>query len=157
MITPQTIVKTELAIIKQVFDEEGKLDTTFVVVQDGAHISIPLILMPSTDRDRVSKTLRDLTAQVMPDFVIYISEAWCAIVSDNKCDLPPSKHPDRVEIVIVTIEFKTGERFLCTANIKRENNTARLEEFEIKTDLSLGTTGRFMNFYPKVSAQTESG
>jgi hypothetical protein len=145
--TPQEIVQEELAIITRFFNREKEMDTIFILVNDDFHVSLPVIFNNTTEKDHASIRLRQLTAEAMPDYVIYVSEAWTVCVEDEDKDIPPSEHPDRIEIVLVTIEFKTGEQFLCTANIKRDNDTVQLEEFQVKPN-PRSNTGRFMNFYP---------
>jgi hypothetical protein len=145
--TPQEIVREELATITRVFNVENEMDTFFVLVNEDFHVSLPVIFTNAVEKDHASIRLRQLTAEAMPDYVIYVSEAWTVCVEEKDKDILPSEHPDRVEIILVTIEFKTGEQFLCTANIKRENDSVQLEEFEIKPN-PRSNTGRFMNFYP---------
>jgi hypothetical protein len=144
-----TTIKAELAQITGLFQEKKELRAIFMVVKGkkrGCMLAQDVI---DFDKHLASLLMKQLTQTYKPDFVVYASECWAVWMERNtkqpSPDITPSKHPDRKEMVFVAIEFKTGEQYLCDADIKRDKFKVTLGEFSIRP--AQGSEGRFANFY----------
>ena len=146
---PREFVDQELNLISAMFAVQKEIYPMAVLVKDDKRYGIPVRYENAAHKDIVSQGIKDLVKASEPDIVIYMAEAWVIVIKDksDRLSLPvPSKHPDRTEIVVVQIEFKTGEKFGCQAQILRDHGTPRLDKFEVLvTDV---TMGRFVDFFP---------
>jgi len=149
MITPRDIVDVELDAVRVLFDAQKEIFPMCVFIHGTEHTMMPLMFSNDYEKDLASDVIRRIVKEQKPDGVIYMSEAWALVLKTDKPpkELPrPSKHKDRIEVVIVTIEFKTGEKFSCQARILREQNKVTLSEFDVSEDQTL--MGRFTDFFP---------
>jgi hypothetical protein len=150
MLEPQEFVQQELRNINNLFSKQKEIYPMVVLIKEGRRHLIPVYYENDAHKDIVSQGIKDLVKRAEPDIVIYMSEAWMITVKDKfeRLHIPrPKDHPDKVEILVVHIEFKTGEKFGCQANILRNTNPPCLSKFEIfNADLS---AGRFIDFYPQ--------
>lgn len=144
---PREFVDQELILIRQIFDHLKEIYPMAILVKDDNRYQIPVTFQNNAHKDIVSQGIKDLVKKSEPDVVIYIAEAWMLAVTSKFDRLPiPSQHPDRIEIVAVQIEFKTGEKFGCHAKILRKNGQPRLDKFEVLRDDT--SMGRFCDFFP---------
>lgn len=147
--TPRELVEMELQIINLMFEERQEIYPLVIFIKDDQRFGIPAAAENNVHKDIIEQGIKDLVKKSQPDIVIYMAEAWVVIVK-NKADrlpiLPPRENPDRLEIVLVQIEFKTGEKFSCDAEILRNGDIAKLNKFNIQDGgVSMG---RFMDFFP---------
>jgi hypothetical protein len=146
--TPREIVDVELNAVRFLFDTQKEIHPMAVFVRDGEHNMLPLTFDNDYEKDLASNMIRRIVKKENPDAVIYMAEAWSLILKEKELpkDLPrPSESKDRIEVVIVTIEFKTGEKFSCQARILREKDTVTLDKFDVSQDQML--MGRFVDFF----------
>ena len=151
-IDPNKFVEQELAVISYMFTQQKEIYPMITLVKDGKRFPIPLHYRDDEQKEIVSIGIKTLVKDKEPDVVIYIAEAWDIIIK-NKMDrldfIPrPTYHPDRVEQVIAQIEFKTGEKYGCYANIIRDGPMPRLEKFIMNDNSRNMSMGRFCDFYP---------
>jgi hypothetical protein len=151
--TPQEFVDTELKLVKQMFDTQKSIVPMVVMVKDDHRAMMQAEFHSDAQKDSVSQGIKDLVKRSEPDVVVYMAEAWMIKMNELPPEIPrlplprPSSHPNRTEIIIVQIEFKTGEKFGCIADILRNGSDAQLGKFEITgTDMS---SGRFVDFFPQ--------
>lgn len=147
-IDPRKLVDQELKIIRRIFDEQKTVEPMVVLIKDEGRVFTPVSFMNNEHKDIVSEGIKALVGLTDPDVVIYMAEAWCVRGDkDMRIDgIVPSEHPERTEMIIVRIEFKTGQKYDCIADITREKGIASLTEFTIiPGDCSMG---RFVDFYP---------
>jgi hypothetical protein len=150
---PKEFVDHELRLIEATFEQSKQILPMVVLVKEDQRFIIPVQYENDAHKDILSQGIKDLVKKSEPDVVIYMAEAWSIDYKHlrnsvlNKLPLPrPSLHPNREEIVIVQIEFKTGEKYGCQAKILRNQQEPRLDKFTtIKADMSMG---RFMDFFP---------
>jgi hypothetical protein len=147
--TPSEFVNQELGLIRQTFDQLQVLNPMVVFVKDDRRVIIAAEFHNDAHKDMVSEGIKELVKRSEPDIVVYSAEAWAATVKNYKegVTIRPSYHPDRIEIVVVQIEFKTGEKYDCSAKILREKGKARLDKFDINPDGGM-SMGRFVDFFP---------
>jgi hypothetical protein len=141
------LVEIELKIITSIFNEQKCIEAMAVFVKGDDHAMMPLSMEDDEEKDIMSTAIRAVTKHLEPDAVIFISEAWATTVREYNIasNVRPSNYPDRVETVMVLVEFKTGEKYSCSANIIR-NGTPRLSKFTIsQADQNMG---RFSGFFP---------
>ncbi len=145
--TPREIVEVELQLIAVTFNTKKELHPMFILIKDDKRFVCPVSFSNDTQKDIVNLGMRDLVKNTLPDIVVYAAEAWMIVFKKMPKELPrPSTHPDKVEVVIVQIEFKTGEKFSCMADILRNGDDVKLDKFDITSD---GTDiGRFVDFFP---------
>jgi hypothetical protein len=119
-----------------------------VLIKNDQRTAIPVEFHGDAHKDMMSQGIKDLVKRSEPDIVIYSAEAWALTVKEYEEGVTPrpTNHPDRIEVVIARIEFKTGEKYDCQAKILREKGEARLNKFEV---LPGGMSmGRFVDFFP---------
>jgi hypothetical protein len=140
-------IEQELKIVSHMFDVQKAIYPMAVLVKDDTRYQIPVTFQNNAHKDIVSQGIKDLVKKSEPDVVVYVAEAWMLAITSTSDRLPiPSRHPDRIEIVAVQIEFKTGEKFGCQARILRGNGQPRLDKFEVLRDDT--SMGRFCDFFP---------
>jgi hypothetical protein len=145
---PREFVEHELQVINTLFSMQKEVYPTVILVKNDKRYQIPVHYSNAAHKDIVSQGIKDLVKKAEPDIVVYVSEAWMKVIRNKQDRLPwnLANDPDRIEIVIVQIEFKTGEKFGCQAKIIRDDGPPHLNKFEInKDDFSMG---RFVDFFP---------
>lgn len=146
-VTPRDFVDQELRLIEKVFNQAQVLRPMFILVKGADRALVPAAFQNTIHKDLISEGVKDLVKISDPDIVIFAAEAWTATVPDLNYRGPsPAERPDRIEIIQLRIEFKTGEKFDCQANILREKGVARLSPFRVESGgLAMG---RFVDFFP---------
>jgi hypothetical protein len=147
-ITPREFVDQEIMLIEHVFKCQHVVHPMVIFVKDDKRSAVMAEFRNDLHKQILSDSIKELVKRSMPDIVIYAAEAWVAVVPDyiEGVTLRPMYHPDRFEVVIVHIEFKTGEKYDCQAKIIRERGEPHLSKFEV---LPGGMSmGRFVDFYP---------
>jgi hypothetical protein len=143
----QEILEQELKNIEDHFKAAKEIYPTVIMIKDDNRFLFPASSQSSVQKDIVSQGIKDLVKKSDPDVVIYFAEAWMAPIRMKQDRLIPiSRADDKVEILLVHIEFKTGEKYSRLAHILRNGPEAKLSSFEnLGVDL---TSGRFMDFFP---------
>jgi hypothetical protein len=153
-VTPRELVNNELKVVGQIFAQRKIIQPMVVLIKQGARSLWPLAFENSYEKEVLSELIKTLVSRSMPDTVVYMAEAWMAAVANlEEYRKSPriKERADRKEIVMVQIEFKTGEQFSCIADIIRNGDAAWLGKFTIE-DKNFGT-GRFMDFFPRNKAK----
>jgi len=147
--TPRAFVKQELKLVQEMFNVQKSIGPMFIMIRNNQRDVILIDTANDSDKDIASLTLKEIVKMTKPDIVVYMSEAWALYLpkGTNFEDVTrPMFNPDRIEQLVVQIEFKTGEKFGCSANILRDKGEVKLSEFEIM-DAKL-STGKFVDFFP---------
>lgn len=146
--TPREQVDLELQIIANVFNVRKVVDPMVIFIKDDKRSMVLAEFRNDIHKDILSQGIKELVAKSMPDIVVYTAEAWMTFEKNYKPGetIRPAYHPNRVEIIVARIEFKTGEKFDCHAKILRSKGEATLDKFEVMPGgMSMG---RFVDFYP---------
>ena len=148
-VTSRQFVDLELKLVRHIFNDQKCIEPMVVLVKGDTRTLTPVMFQNGDDdsKDIVSEGIKVLVRMFNPDAVVYMCEAWG--VKSTKYDLNevrPSEHPNRIELLMVRIEFKTGEKYDCSANIIRKEKEVLLSDFEIIPGET--TMGRFVDFYP---------
>lgn len=144
---PKDFVDIELKIINMMFEAQKEIYPMVVLIKDDKRFQVPVSYSNSAHKDIVSQGIKDLVRTSDPDVVVYVAEAWTKVIQGKLDRLPTNiaQDPERIEIVTVQIEFKTGEKYGCSAQILRDG-VPHLSKFEVNPfDLSFG---RFTDFFP---------
>jgi hypothetical protein len=147
--TTRDVINHALGNVRDLFNVRKGIGAFCVIMKDDRETFIPVSFSNDAQKDMVSMGIKDLVKRSNPDAVVYASEAWSRILSKEESltnITRPSEHKDRVEMVMVQIEFRTGEKFGCSAKIIRTGSDVRLSDFEIFD--AQNTMGRFVDFYP---------
>jgi hypothetical protein len=147
-ITPREFVDQELMLMEHVFNQLNVIHPMVVFVKDNRRTGVMAEFRNDLHKEMLSQSIKELVKRSDPDIVIYAAEAWVTIQSEyiEGVTIRPMYHPDRIEMVIVRIEFKTGEKYDCSAKIIREKGKPHLDKFEVLPGgLSMG---RFVDFFP---------
>jgi hypothetical protein len=145
---PRQFVEQQLQVIRLLFEEQKELYPTVILIKDNTPYQVNAHYNNEAHKDIVSQGIKDLVKGTQPDAVIFFAEAWMKTIKsrEDRIKARLSLDPDRIEIVTVQIEFKTGEKFGCTAKILRDEKNISLDKFEITgNDFSMG---RFVDFFP---------
>jgi hypothetical protein len=147
-IIPREFVDQELMLIEHVFNQQNVVHPMVVFVKDDMRSAVMAEFRNDLHKEILSQSIKELVKRSEPDIVIYAAEAWAVNVPEyiEGVTPRPTVHPDRIEVIIVRIEFKTGEKYDCQANIIREKGNPHLSKFEV---LPGGMSmGKFVDFYP---------
>jgi hypothetical protein len=146
---PREFVAKELKMVELMFTTQKEIYPMVVLIKDNERFAVPVSYKNAAHKDIVSQGIKDLVKGSEPDIVIYMAEAWTKIIKDKLDRLPTGiapNDPDKYEIIVVQIEFKSGEKFGAEAKIIREEQKVYLEPFKlIDADFSMG---RFVDFFP---------
>jgi hypothetical protein len=107
------------------------------------------------NREVVRMMMEEAISQDHIALIFLVTEAWLVklkmkkITKDEALTIRPSEHPDREEVVLITIMTKT-EQFIASAKIHRD--PVSLDEFEVVslTDTGEGTLVRNKEDTPSV-------
>lgn len=146
---PRELVDQELVLIHALFAAQHEIYPMVILVKEDKRYQVPVAYHNSARKDIVAQGIKDLVKTAEPDVVIYIAEAWTKIIRDKNDRLPLAisiNDPDKTEVVVAQIEFRTGEKFGCEAKIFVKDNIRQLSMFEV-TD-SGRDMGRFVDFFP---------
>lgn len=114
--------------------------------------------MPNNDtgKDALAQALRHLVKQLDADLVLMVLESWMVKPSPAEAEyiqragcfhVPPSKHPNRIEIVLFSMSKPNGDSWSGWAEIRRDaQNRPSLPEQPPKLEY-LTAGGRFGNLF----------
>jgi hypothetical protein len=145
---PREFVDKELKIVNFMFNQLKEISPMFVLCKNDDRFQIPARFNSQVHKEIILQGIKDLVKKSEPDIVVFMAEAWVTIVKEGlDGTVIPGSVQNRVEILMVAIEFKTGEKYGCEAKIIREENKPpRLEQFEVyDSRLSMGN---FCDFFP---------
>jgi len=120
---------------------------------------VPLKMdMPGSDegKDAVAEALREIVKKLDANLVLMVLESWMVKPNPEEADymqrtgewkVRPSKHPNRIEIVLFSLTKSNGDSWSCWAEIVRDaQNKPSIPEQPPKLDY-LQTGGRFGNLF----------
>lgn len=149
-----------VAMISAELDEDfGKvgevLATWYGFTSSGEVLVVPAM---AADKDLQALLIRRLWADHDVTCSVFIDEAWVveAKVGSKKArelnKVPPSEHPDRREVVMISAEDVHGELVFGTRSIIRpKGERARLGPLDTSVT---GIGGRFVGLLPRPPAET---
>jgi hypothetical protein len=132
--TPRDLVNNLLQYVTQEFYQHKGIQSTFIFIKNANQTEMPVQLGNEIHKNNMDITIKDLVRRSEPDAVVFISEGWTRELVNSP-----------TELVVVHIEFKTGEKFGCTAQITRADKLL-LGQFEVHD--AANDMGLFMDFYP---------
>ena len=135
------------------FLSEGKeLQAMAFMGQFGAGFApIP---MDMANKDRSAAFITAICKCAKPDYVIMISEAWALSAQCIGAELERlaktlesiSNHPDRIDVVMITLETKEGN-WIAQTPIKSLGGKRKMDDPEFL--VFTGIEGRFASFLPR--------
>jgi hypothetical protein len=146
---PREFVDLELKLLHQIFDIQQEIYPMAILVKDGKRFQVPVNYSNTAHKEIVAQGIKDLVKKSDPEIVIYVAEAWAKVIRDkfDRLEVGVSVHdPDKYEIVVVQIEFKTGEKFGAEARITMYEGKRLLKDWEVVDAYS--SMGRFVDFFP---------
>lgn len=129
--TSWEFVERELELTRQMFLRQHVIQpmVMFIFIELNQRMAVVAEFHSQPHKEIISQGIKDLVKRVDPDIVVYSAEGQI----------------DEVDVVVVRAEFKTGEKYECTAKVLRRGRL-RLDEFEVKSGgVSMGS---FADFYP---------
>jgi len=114
--------------------------------------------MPGTDsgKDALAHVLRDLVHKTDADLVLLVLESWMVKPSEQEAQyfkregcfqVMPSKHPNRIEIVLFSLSKSNGDSWSAWVQIQRDSsNHPSIPEQPPKLEF-LRSGGRFGNLF----------
>ena len=122
-------------------------------------VVVPVVMdMPGSDagKDALAQVLRDLVQKTDADLVLLVLESWMVKPTEQEAQyfkreggfqVPPSKHPNRIEIVLFSLSKSNGDCWSAWVEIHRDsNNQPSIPEPAPKLEY-LKTGGRFGNLF----------
>lgn len=155
----QTIARAFFEKAKEVRLKEPKGDIpprAFFITEDHEYVmACEQFLTDSEGKDKLVDLLRMMAEKTSAVAFVFITEAWMAKMDkDEAIDkiIRPSKHPNRVETIMVSAQYQCQKTAIIQAEIVRdkEGNAIKLVEVDIPENDKLTYTGRFCNIlgYP---------
>ena len=96
------------------------------------------------EKDNWAESIRVFCKKYDAIAIAIVNEAWAVEQQKDEKYIQPSKHPNRIEIVSVVFETSRFGSTMCCANITRNGDDVRLEEFSKPLQSNIG--GRFSGF-----------
>jgi hypothetical protein len=138
------IAATNAARIFNDSDDHEVLPMWHAVQGNGEHVLIATPWQDDTEKQIAVEMLRDLFREKQVKRFVFIVEAWIARVKSMREveeGPPPSKHPDRREVLMITAEDRSGETIFGQYYILRpEHGPPKLSPLEVMP--YDGTSGR---------------
>ena len=151
----------------QILAQRGQLEPV-AFFRAGAHPQLPdlpqgmivpcQMQMPGSDRgkDAVAQVLRELVQQTDADLVLLVLESWMVQPSTREAQyfrqegcfqVPPSQHPNRIEIVLFSLSKSNGDAWSAWVEIHRDShNQPSLPDQPPQLEY-LKSEGRFANLF----------
>jgi hypothetical protein len=115
---------------------------------------VPGYFQNEEEKDEFAKSVRAISRLIGADMVLFVSEAWSLILSQEEGDrylksdiaTPPSRHPKRREVLAIVVETK-AKTWQVIIPIKREGQKVTLGEMTIlPSEPQAPIQGRMTNF-----------
>ena len=138
------IIENDVVYAKTTLEERGIVSPMFVL--HGKEEVIPILaqLGDEESKEKVSKLVRTMIKSHEIEFYTFISESWYYKANKLEGALPPSKHPDRKECLVISGFRKDGEQKMIMLPFERKEKKIIFEE-RVETD---NAESRF-NFFEK--------
>lgn len=140
---------------RQNFERDGELMGFIIwVSKDGdAMKTAPMIYEDDDEREIFVTSVKKMLIEDEAKWVATVSEAWTLVLKGKPPkmveSLPrPSEHPDRIEVVMVQLEYAGGAHY-AQGLIKRDGDEVTLEDFETGHTESLDNVGRLSRMLPQ--------
>jgi hypothetical protein len=146
---PREFVDLELKLLHQAFNLQQEIYPMVVIIKDDKRFQVPVNYTNEAHKSIVAQGIKDLVKKSDPDIVVYVAEAWTKIIRDKLDRLEvgiSATDPDKHEIVLAQIEFKTGEKYGAEALIIKYEGKRLLKDWMIID--SSTSMGRFVDFFP---------
>ncbi len=143
--TLRDFLDTEVEIARKMFAKQGHVNLMFVGQNaQGERLPIQAITYNDYDKDRAAMMVRKAFLDFQAVRYAVISEAWLLVLKEGTPtpETRPSKHPDRIEAVMVQAADRTPIGVSAQMRIIRTGNTAILSAPVINEGPS---QGRFTN------------
>ena len=115
----------------------GELQMSFLfVMPDGTLSAVPT--PPVSDNRMVALVIRKMAQMVGAKYVIQVSEGW--MTTQDCSELPPSQQPDRVEIILVSLDGP-DLKLLTTIEIRSDGTLGEPKKSESFTGRMAGLSG----------------
>jgi hypothetical protein len=129
MINLRTTIEAFSQLAETVFDHKGKMEPTFFIHCQGEWTVMP---HPPFPREMVIEILRSLLKDMEADAYVFINEAWCVEVREIP-KIPPSEHPDRKEVVVISAENANRQLIGRRAILRPAGDKPSLAPLELNT------------------------
>ena len=114
--------------------------------------------MPGNDhgKDALAQVLRDLVQKTDADLVLLVLESWMVKPTEQEAKyfkqegcfkVMPSKHPNRLEIVLFSLSKSNGDSWSAWVEIQRDSNNQPSIPEQVPKLEYLKTDGRFGNLF----------
>lgn len=136
------------------YEECGYIIPAVLLVMDGMLNALPQQLadLMHSDKDKFQEVVRTLVKKHNPLAVAIISEAWCLDIAGKGKVEQPSRSPDRIESIFVTVDSREKQIFYH-AEIKNKKLGKWVKgPVYFKTDGEVETSGNMVDFYGSGSA-----
>jgi hypothetical protein len=129
---------------KSIFEQSGEVHPMWHVVDgDNQNILIATPWSSDEEKEAITFSLRLLFRQQRVKRLAFIVEAWIVSARTERISSPPSKHPDRREVVMITAEDRDGSSLHGMYYVLRpEHGPAKLSPLKMQ-DYDK-TTGRMV-------------
>jgi hypothetical protein len=139
-LTLREFLDTHIAAIGLTFVTQGCIAPMFFGEDAEGQCTILFALFKNdSEKDATAAKVRETFRKKNVIRYVFCSEAWALVVPTPTGQLPrPSQHPDRVEVVIVEAEDKSGQNLTAHMPIKRKGDAVTLGEPEYFGDVGSG-------------------
>jgi hypothetical protein len=159
--TPYDIGRSSKALVDYYVDtmkenilRDGELTTVAIFRSEtGQHVVDCRPLMDSNEsKDILAATIRKMVIEFEAVAFVFAAEAWTATYDAKDFDkdkTPPCEHPDRVECVMLSAQYKGDKPVMRVAEIVRDpqGKIRHLLEKDLDTAEDMGIEGRFADVF----------
>jgi hypothetical protein len=141
--TLREFLDTHIAAIRLTFAAQGTIAPMFFGEDASGQCTVLLAAFENdAEKDAAAARVRVAFRDKNVIRYVFCSEAWALVVPSKTSPIPrPSRHPDRIEVVIVEAEDKSGKNLSAHMPIERKGETVTLGKPEYFGDVS---SGRFV-------------
>jgi len=140
-----------LETTKAIWGDCGKIVPQFILVsKQSLFLSAGVVFESEEDKNQVSQAIRELIRERNVYAIAFVCEGWMVDASKSKkpLDVRPSKHPQRIEILWASSEWKSPHsRKDTTYRIIRDEKGKVVELSPKGMPQGLSVAGRFANFF----------
>ena len=136
------------------YEECGYITPAVLLLVDGMLNALPekLTALMHSDRDRFHDAVREIVRKYNPLAVIIIAEAWCLDISGKGKVEQPSRSPDRIESIFVTVDSREKQIFYHAEVRNKKLGEWVKGPVYLKTGGEVDISGNMVDFYGTGSA-----
>lgn len=135
-----------MKVASELFEELGTVSPVWIIDKPDGSAIVHGEFYGDETKDAAAAAIRQQFGAAATR-IIFISEAWVRVMKGPHDGIPPSEHPDRIEIIHLMAEDRGGKQVSIHRVIDRSSGEAKLLPPEVDEYSFIG--GRFASFFQR--------